>query len=219
MATKVRINKDFEERFETLMALSEESLTLLLQQIEKVDTMVSPEKLSERLYETLNISKKDLTDILNLVFSLNHLKQVTDFSSEKIADDLIEALQETESENLKSDHCKEYLLKVMSIEGIISTHIKASIVAANQEKLLLDTALITDIRPIFDGNEFRSSLIIHNLKIEYVEGENSHTIYLALDGNDLRKLKDSIKDAELREKSIKSKFSTTGITFINLEDD
>ncbi|MCL4296135.1 MAG: hypothetical protein KJ077_10425 [Anaerolineae bacterium] len=215
----IRINKDFEYRLENLLALPMESLTVILSQLEKAEIGIAPEKLAERVHEATGISKEELKNILGLVFNLNHLKAVTGFSSEKIADDLVEALQGTENEKLKDAPCKEYLLKVMSIEGAIFTTIKASVAAANRGKLLLDTELITDIRPIFNGNKLKSSVIIHNLKIEYTEGEDTRTIYFAVDRQDLRKLKDSIQDAELREGAIKSKFGTEDFTFIDLEDE
>lgn len=216
---KIKLDKDQEHGFELLLALSEESLILMIDSIEKVGEKTFPSNLPENLHQDMGISEEDLRKIISLIFSLHRSKQVSGYSSEKIVDDLLEALTETNNEKLTSEHCKEYLLKVMSIDRVSST-VNALNAAYSREKILLGTEIITDVRPIFEHNEFTDLLIIHNLKIEYGEpGKPRSAIYLALDRDDLSKLRDSIKNAESREEAIKSKLSSAGVTFINWESD
>lgn len=215
---RITLGKNQEQDFELLMALSEESLEILIDALEKSDIGLFPEKLAENLYADLGISKNDLVKILQLFFGINRLKQITGFSSEIIANDFIEAILETNNEKLKCDHCKEYILKVMSV-GSISNTVNAADALANREKLLISTDIITDVRPIFKGNEFVSSMILYSLKVEYIEGDNTKNIYFALDHNDLMSLKENIQNAELRENAIQSRFNQADVKLITIEDE
>lgn len=216
---KIKLTEKLEYDLQLLLSLSKESLELLIDNLEKVGNRPYLfNNLPENLHEVLNISEEDLRHIINLIIGLHQSKQGTGYSSEKIADDLIETITEMENEKLKGKHCKEYLLKVMSINSI-SAIARALMALSNREKVLFETEIITDVRPIFEQNKLTDLLIVHNLRIQYGELDKRSEIYLALDRNDLSALRDNIKNAELREEAIKSKLSSADIAFIDLESD
>jgi len=67
------------------------------------------------------------------------------------------------------------------------------------EVVLVDTKIITDIRPIFikdkDSEILSGSLITNQLRILYDDSDSSEEIYFYLDKSDLIDLKDSIETA------------------------
>ena len=216
---KIKLTEKLEYDLQLLLSFSKESLEFLIDNLEKVGNRPSLfNNLPENLHEVLNISEENLRNIVSLIIGLHQSKQGTGYSSERIADDLVETITETGNEKLKSEHCKEYLLKVMSISSISAT-VNILTALSNREKILFETEIITDVRPIFEQNKLTDLLIIHNLRIQYGELDKRSEIYLALDRNDLGNLRDSIKNAELKEEAIKSKLSSADVAFIDLESD
>ena len=69
-----------------------------------------------------------------------------------------------------------------------------------------DAMVLTDIRPIFDKVEDRpvGGAITHTLKIEYHEVGEHKQFYVALDAEDLQKMKKILQRAEAKESSLKS---------------
>ena len=95
---------------------------------------------------------------------------------------------------------------------------KSTFLSREREKILRESNVYTDIRPIFndDGTKIFSSMILHNLKIAYLDN-NGHfeEIYLALDDEDLAKLKANIIRAEEKEKSIRKKLKSVDLPLLD----
>ena len=85
--------------------------------------------------------------------------------------------------------------------------------------VFLDTRIVTDIRPIFNLNINDSpecGMIVHNLHIHYQsDSEADHKdIYIALDTDDIKMLRDTIDRAEKKENSLRQIFEKSGMTNI-----
>jgi hypothetical protein len=212
---EVRIRKENERDFELLFSLSEETLGFLVDNLEKAEIGLSPKKLSGQLHELLGIAPGDLERIINLVYGVNQVRLSSGFSPDQVANDFVDALGRTGNESLKRDCARNYLLRILSIGGSTTATIKATETAVDRDKILMDTKIITDIRPIFDRDSISGLVVIHTLKIEYRdERGKSNEIYFALDRDDLKNLWENISLAESRENSIKT--SIAGSKFVDL---
>ena len=86
--------------------------------------------------------------------------------------------------------------------------------AYDRERILINTDIETDVRPIFDDDKFKGLVIVHTLKIDFVEnGKDENTTYLALDKDDMDKLEKLIHRAKLRESSLRANISSTFVDF------
>ena len=128
-----------------------------------------------------------------------------------VNEELSEEITETECEILKSR-----LGELAEAHTVISS-IKAGILMAEREKILAESQVITDIRPVL-GDEFDTNLsvvIINSLKLEYFENRmKKKTVHIALDEEDIEKLIADLTRAQRKIRSFKDSFRTANFTVI-----
>lgn len=97
---------------------------------------------------------------------------------------------------------------------------KANDLMFEYPNVFINAKVITDIRPIFNIKIEEApiaGLVIHNLHIHYRgDRETEHKdIYIALDSDDLKSIKDAIIRAEKKEKSLDSVFRNSAMEHLN----
>ncbi|MFQ5752361.1 MAG: hypothetical protein ACE5HI_10220 [bacterium] len=208
--------------FKYFIKLKDNKRVELIKEIENAPIGLSPIKLAQQISGKLNLEKSKLDAIIPLIFSLFSARQSLGIDVDSFTDGIIEALERTGDEKLKTTkNFRKQLIQLLSIKGSFYFSFKAYNLSAEREKLLTNTNILTDIRPVFgDEQDFniKCSVIIHNLKIEFFEHNNEHReVYLALDSEDLKKLKDNIIRAEEKEKAIREQFKKTNISFLDIK--
>ncbi len=202
--------------------------------IKKLDSLINeltkiPKGLIVSDIEELLIKKKIYNDdeadeITKLLYVLYRLKVKSNKSTQEVVSGIFDDLGEIKQNDFKvREDYRKYFEKLLSIANIGIT-LKSLGLAYEYGKVYVDSRIITDIRPSFDDNiddKIEAAVMIHNLKIEYHVGQNPfhEEIYLALDSNDLIKLKEQILRAEKKDKTIKNTFSKSNITFIKTSED
>jgi len=196
--------------FERFLALPENLLTSLVNELEKAPIGSLPKSLSTQLYQSLNLDRKDLENILSAIFNLYKAKQQAKrfgIGLEEFVDEVI-AFLETRHDEKVNHKTKNHLIQVLSIKSISLT-MTAIAIRTEADKLAVETGIFTDIRPIFYENDIKGSLILHNLKVEFLENGESKENFFLLDREDLAKLKNQILKAELKEQSIRKKLGSS----------
>ncbi|RKZ46941.1 MAG: hypothetical protein DRR08_32860 [Candidatus Parabeggiatoa sp. nov. 2] len=198
--------------FERFLALPENLLTSLVNGLEKAPIGSLPKSLSTQLYQSLNLDRKDLENILSAIFNLYKAKQQAKtfgIGLEEFVDEVI-AFLETRHDDKVNHKTKNNLIQILSIKSISLT-MTAIAIRTEAEKLAVETGIFTDLRPIFSENDIKGSLILHNLKVEFLENGESKENFFLLDREDLAKLKVQILNAELKEQSIRKKLGSSEI--------
>jgi hypothetical protein len=202
---QLNITESMKKDFATLFSIPKEKLMGILN-ISMPG--LSPQKVSEKVHKDFGIEQEKLEGIVRLIYSINQIKTPEDdYSKEQVVKDFVSSLSELSIDNFSENKAKEYLSEIVKPNENIFLTVQASNTALDREKLLQDFDILTDIRPIFDEDEAKGFVVIHTLKLEYTEGDNEHTAYLAIDNNDLNNFEKVIKRAKARELSAKSKTS------------
>ncbi|MCL5097631.1 MAG: hypothetical protein M1608_08905 [Candidatus Omnitrophica bacterium] len=122
-------------------------------------------------------------------------------------------------ESLKtvSEHREKFLhrlLILLSFEKSLGVTSKTFDVMTERERILCESRILTDIRPVFGKPSDRptAAIIVHNLKIIYHQDGEHHEFYVALDGEDIRTLKGVLERAEKKEQSLQSLMGETGVS-------
>lgn len=145
--------------------------------------------------------------VLNSLFSAKKSLEVDDKQFFEILKHSIEKMENLAfpSEKIAAD-----LVELVSINGenLVKTSKIVELITDNQ-KLFLDASINNDIRPVFedDSNDLTSAIVIHNLKIVYRESDVTKEIFISLDSNDLKTLKEKIEIAEKQLKKLKKKLN------------
>ena len=97
------------------------------------------------------------------------------------------------------------LTKLLGLEAI-DLSAKAMSVLLEQQHSFTSARVLTDIRPIFDydaSKPLAGAVLIHNLKIEYMENGEEREFFVALDKRDIQLLIDVLTRAQQKESGIK----------------
>ena len=182
------------------------------------------------LFEIRNLFKKlelfDLKDrdaVSSILVAIFILRIKADEGSEEFADDIIRAVKNSKSELISGFkdwiELKKRILEILQLNSIYSS-VKAFSLKTDSDKILVESKILTDIRPIFDNSNtdhFTRAIVVHNLKIIYHKDDEHKSIMLSLSGDNLQDLKKIILRAEKKESAIKSSLGTVKIISTNVK--
>jgi uncharacterized membrane-anchored protein YjiN (DUF445 family) len=206
---EIRIPKSQEVNFEILFSWEKTRLTKLLELLKTAEVGLSPEKVSEKYHEAIDVSQTDLEKVMSVIYNITRIKSVSEHSSEKIADDFVYALSKTGNEKFAKDKIKDYLLEILKPNNFVFLTITTANVVGERDKILKNADILTDVRPIFEKEQIKGFTVIHTLKLEVFDNAQNDDveIYLAMDKSDMEKLEKLIQQAKAREASTKSSIS------------
>jgi hypothetical protein len=101
---------------------------------------------------------------------------------------------------------------------------KALTLRNEYERILTDTRILSDIRPVFDDDQenpsMRAAIVNHTLRFTYTAGDGErHESHFALDVDDLEKLKTQIERALKKDKASQRMVEAANVVVLQpLED-
>jgi len=212
----IRIPEQVVKGFELVSKLNDDQRLEILNILGRIQIGTTNKVLVDNFIEKLSMSKYDSREIVSMILSILGLIENSENEVDVIADDLFKALGEIGNENITLDsEYKTFLNELLkkSLNSPLSVTQKAFRLIHERDNLLIKSKIITDVRPVFGGNnnsEVKATSILFNLRLSYTPSQNSEsesTITFALDEKDLLELKDEILRAEVKAKSIKESFT------------
>ncbi len=161
--------------------------------------------LAQLIKKNIGIEFKAAKDIVELLFTITSNRRFFEKGIDSFIEDLLFVVKESNPELANDTKLESFIKKILLSKNIQITT-KAIELEGDREKLLSNTRIITDIRPIFDdenSDSIEKNIILHNLRIRYMDADGNHEIYFAVDRRDLQNLKEQIIRAEHKENRIK----------------
>ncbi|MGN7722271.1 hypothetical protein [Chitinophaga sp. 22620] len=147
-----------------------------------------------------------------------------DFNKDEIAEDLVEAFKVINTKNEISKENIESLAPKIKLLLTNCDNLKLSFKALSLQSenaiIYRSSRVISDVRIVFKKDiedKNRHAVIIHNLKFEYLKNRQEEELFISMDTSDLKKLRDAIDRALLKESKIKDDYNGS-ISFIELND-
>jgi hypothetical protein len=202
--------------FKALFSLSNEVRHLLVDHITSRPVGTSLKSLIESIPKEIQGKKDELsvaTSILNSVFSA---REASELSIEDFIPDFIEALDEANVNPGNKEEFGDLLRKLLSHEKYRSLNKKFIELVGEGERLITETRIVTDIRPMVDDGDDKSIVglaIIHQLRITFRNNNQEESLYFLLNGSDLASLEKVIQRAKNKEDHFKNTFTTESQVF------
>ena len=195
-----------------LASLSEESATEVLSAIESSQPVLDPRKMATKIAPSVrSIPHDDLRGILIATFSLSAVRILNKVSISGFLDDVCDSLHAKKSE-FNAPVLRSRLERLLQMPPIVLAS-KASAIQREHASVLVDTRILTDIRPVFgEGPEsFQGAIIVHNLKITSLQANVVKENFFALDDDDLTMLQKTLARAEAKSKSLRAFIEKSGL--------
>lgn len=152
----------------------------------------------------------NVIEVVETLAALYGLIEESGDSPRELANDLVEAaaelkLGEVEYTPELTSELVRFFEEVFSLDDSLGLTSKAGEVAIENERNYAFARIITDLRPIYlnkDAPTPHGAVVVHILKIAIHETEQEY--YFALDGEDLRDLKEVLDRAVQKEEALSS---------------
>jgi hypothetical protein len=171
-----------------------------------------------------SIPRDYLRAILGTVFFLYTLKEREQISSPKeLSAAVINSSTVSKSEELSPasrERLKQRLELLLSMENSLGVTAKAFDVMTEHQRLFCSARILSDIRPVFSGTPetVSAAVIVHNLQIGFhqpASGDHEE-IYIALDTDDLKALKDVIERAERKTTAMQTLLGKSELPYLQV---
>jgi len=210
--------------FEKIISISDDALKELLTLLDTTEPSLKPEKLTSDVGAKLTLtSREDFGVMLRLLISLYQAYFASEVSAAEFAEGICKTVEKSEADSLKLDEYRRKLLlerltKLLSFEHSLGITSKALDVLTENERLLLGARVLSDVRPVFEKTELSTSaaVIVHMLKISYQQNGEQKDFYVALDTNDLSRMKEVLARAEKKAEAIKLALKKANLTYLDV---
>ena len=178
---------------------------------------------SNLLKKTPELKEGDIYPIISVVMSLYRAKDSSGMDSGKVAELAIGFLSESHAARFPTEKLtllQKRLLDLFDAGSSVMVAARSLNVLTAHEHVFLDARIFSDIRPVFaDSVEFATAAVIaHNLKIGFRHNDENKEFFVALDNNDLEKLKKVIDRAEKKTKAMASILEKSQVTFLDVKE-
>jgi hypothetical protein len=217
---------DYQNGIKLLLAMEEGSFQLLLTALENESPCLNSEKLFQSI--SLVIQNIDSAVIANVI---EILKSFYDFQSSRKLDNndsinqiITSCIEDDSLADVFDESSKllfrERLISIFNSANSLSFAYKILNVTRDQERLFLESRILTDIRTIFRSDSDLSvplgATITQMLKIEYFESNQRKEFFVALEPTDIEQLYDQINRAKQKANSLESMLKNANIDHLDV---
>lgn len=209
-----------------LLLWDDEKLKELLDILAKKTPTLSIEGYISYATENTNIEQTDVEEMMLVLMNTYLAKAEMGISTSDYIDIFLRAVEETGVLRVapnKGDqgYFKDRLKLLLSFDKSIGVISKAALIYTQHTNVFREARIFTDIRPVFGedtSSEPIGGLIIHKLMITFSRDKEPQEMYFALDGDDIRNLKEILSRAEDKERAIIRFMRTSSLTTMEGED-
>lgn len=224
---RYRIPAPIIKGFENILKLSQSQVQDIVGELNQSKFGLDSDKivtLLEKKESLENTPYSELKSIVKTVYSLLGIEDDTESERNQRIDDLIESIisdSESDIDETNSQKLKDYLVLFLGVKGWAKQTIKGFQLLRENERNIIDSKIITDIRVVFDDDfedtKVENAVILHKLKIEYSHNTEIKEIFFALDSNEILELQSTLERAIRKERVLRNKDTSKALTFLSLE--
>ena len=220
MATIEKMSEITQKGFVELLSLDDGLFNLLIEIISKSELTSHPINIVKYISSSTEADFGDVEGIIRCISRFISARDQNSVSTEEIIDDLIRIIKSGLVKELTyNEELEEILKKRLSMllnNRQLYFASKSLDLLTEYENIFISARILSDIRPIFSQSvekPLEAGMITHLLHIHYHHGDQIEhkDLYLALDANDLKSLKETIEREEAKIKSLNSIFEKSGI--------
>jgi hypothetical protein len=214
----VSIPVAYRPAFATVLALPDAQMLSLQEALATAAPAAYATLLARRLSDQLpDVPSRDLDDLLNALSGALGLLP-TDRPTEELAQDLAESpdLDLSPDERL----ALRIRLTTLLSSQVLQLTAKATDLLTSGERLFVSVRVVSDIRPVFPRIGTASpaaSVLIHKLRIEYLENGEVRSFMIDLDGSDIAKMQSALSRAADKDESLGAFTDRSGFPEITVE--
>jgi hypothetical protein len=224
-ALRIRIPERYQSGIAKLIFLPQNAFEELLFVLNETPQSLNLDTIkSNAISHISNIPEGDIGEILSALDSLYYIKNDSSATLEEFSDQVLQAMEETGIRELRleadlREQFKNRLIRMLS-GTLFDIVVKSRDVLYQHERLFGSARVISDIRLVFgeseEGNP-KAAVIVHSLKLHYIQNNEHKEFFVALDDKDIGLLIDELIRAQEQAETLKSTLATANVPYIDVE--
>jgi hypothetical protein len=218
-SVRLRIPTTEREPLVRLALLPEEVFSRVLDATRAYTTLPSRAGLIETFAEAITIDRDDAADVVSAVLELATFRAYRDVDAVEVATDVARSKDLDLSPEGRATLGQR--LQVLLEDRIIAITAKAVDVITEHAHVFHSARILTDIRPVFTKQPSQppdAAVLVQMLKIDYHEN-GIKSFYVALDSQDLRKLRDVIDRAVEKTDSLRGHLGGAALQVLDVSQE
>jgi hypothetical protein len=214
----LRIPKADQGVLAQLLALSETQRASVLDGLRSADASVGPAKLAAVVAHAAHVPSGLGESFVRVLATIHSICLQRDWEVEEMVKQIEESLSHPPPEGWTI--ARQFLSDLLSTHAIAKSS-KSLDLLFQHPRILTNSRLITDFRPVFDASATSppsGTVICHQLKLTYQEVGGAKEIFLSLDLEDIEKLLRSLARAKEKDQSLRVFAAKNGMAVLNPSD-
>lgn len=220
------IPSQYEDGFAKLRLLNDEQARELSAALGEVPPTMDYSAMTSAL--TRKISTIPQNDTADIVFALLHLSTLQadlDTSASNVAESISQMMEGSNSEKLRlpseeRERFEKFLVELLNSSSLEIAG-KARSLQLEDEHVFQDARIVTDIRPVFGATPKDppgGAVIVHTLKLSYLDDSQFKDFFLAMDARDIRILRDLLERADSKAESLRTILKDAGVPHVGVRE-
>jgi hypothetical protein len=166
-------------------------------------------------------TEESILEILAVIIPLYAIKENKGVSLQQLVEDICVAAADLADEKFpigKIDLLKLRLKSLLSLDKPLAVIAKANEVMTQHEKLFCEPRIFSDIRSVFTETPDSASgaMVVHMLQIGFHQLGKHKDFYVAMDNDDLKKLKEAIERAERKTLALRTSIEKSNVPYLEV---
>lgn len=222
-ALKIRIPQRYQAGIAKLISLRDNSIQELLAALDGIPSTFNLDGLKSQIASKITtISPSEQDDIITATDALYNIRLEMGLPLADFIEKLLQAMEESGNEDLKleaynRDTFRDRLIVLLD-KKLLELATKAAKTFYEHDRVLGLVRISTDVRSVFGqdtGNPPEAAIIVHNLKIHYIQGNEHKDIFVALDTADIAVIIESLRQAQEKAETLKTMLASTNVLYID----
>ena len=220
----IRIPKEKIDSVAELYALSDQDRNALLNSLRQVEPGATPlDSFVESIKKLSDLSEETLVRLLTVLLNLSRAAHFGNSSIDSfVREDVASAFASTGDERIRTDGAQWEKVRSFLIDALgtnsLSVTVKAKHLMTSESRLFLSVRIVSDIRLVFPEDPSllpSAGMVIHSLKLDYLEDGERATAEFVLDREELLELKKVIERALVKDQTLDKVLQQTKVKRVN----
>lgn len=227
---RVRVPSKYRKGLQCLAQLTDDAVNDLFVALETYPVRLYPSvsDVFEHISAKTKIaSEADTRLVLDAILSMYPVLTLSNKPLGELTSEIVESMRDHESADepvlvdTQLARLNDSLSKLLKIPSL-SLAVKATGILLQNERSLIASRILTDVRPVFDidSDDIGGGLVIHTLKLEYISenDEEPQQFFVSLDSDDIEDLIRHLERAKQKATKLKKLLTASSITCIDTDE-
>ena len=214
----------YQSGVDALVRVTDAQYTQLLSALKSAKPALFSSGLASQVSPSIDgLKPREVREIIGTLVAMYGVRARLNVSTSEFASGIsagVDDFEDTEFSEKDKARLAERLNELLGIEKPLGITAKANDVLTEHEHTFCDVRIMTDIRPVFQADLTlppSEAVIAHTLKIGYHQDKEHKEFYVALDSDDIQRLKLAIERAELKEQGALSLLNKADVLYLGAE--